>query len=722
MSPSDLTLTIDAADMATEIFVIDGDMNLVERGMGRLVTKPLPPGIYKVKARAGSQTLEQHVVLQSPNQRLRLPRFQFASPAPLADTSQTHEYHMAAAERESRRTHAQIGNGSRLFLLAREWTPDTRGWTADARAALKPRSTQPARGLSLLREDGKELVDIAAAGVTDAAPTDPWSACNIVLDPGAYRLVLKTPERILEQTVVACRGWQTQVFLTMADAGDARFADLSNASILMGSGSGVDVGDERLRWTEYARLALANQRKFLSDDVRSLLKEKFENPMHGIYGAHLLLLEPKPDLQALSVAIGHLRRLVGRDHPDVEALALASGEETAHVFRMLPMLRRSWAFVVEHTLTQPELVPADSLAAQMSSRICTTQPWLLVDSTKDPDEDTGQSAIEIAFQMQMAPAAAPAERTDSPFAAVRKLRESRASDRAARAPLAFDVMSDVAFASPLPPKDDDGQIVRLVKTLGIPRASVEELLKTGAPARAPGIIRAGGTMANEDKWCFAWAVPKQATEGADRAALVKAAKWNSGDVIPIAFLDGDPGVQARVKKAALAWTAPGMANLTFDFINDPNKALVRISFQFDGSWSTVGTTCRQVTKKTEPTMNYGWLTPQSTDEELQRVVLHEFGHALGLVHEHQNPAGGIKWNRDAVIRDLSGPPNNWPLDVIEHNMFEPQAKAETNYTALDGQSIMMYPIPKRWTVDGFSVGLNTALSDTDKKFIKKQYS
>ena len=47
-------------------------------------------------------------------------------------------------------------------------------------------------------------------------------------------------------------------------------------------------------------------------------------------------------------------------------------------------------------------------------------------------------------------------------------------------------------------------------------------------------------------------------------------------------------------------------------------------------------------------MNYGWLTPDSDDDELRRVVLHEFGHALGLIHEHQNPEGGIEWNEPAV--------------------------------------------------------------------------
>ena len=39
--------------------------------------------------------------------------------------------------------------------------------------------------------------------------------------------------------------------------------------------------------------------------------------------------------------------------------------------------------------------------------------------------------------------------------------------------------------------------------------------------------------------------------------------------------------------------------------------------------------------------------------------------------------------------DLSGPPNNWDHDTIEHNMFEPYSRDETNFTRLDADSIMM---------------------------------
>lgn len=227
-------------------------------------------------------------------------------------------------------------------------------------------------------------------------------------------------------------------------------------------------------------------------------------------------------------------------------------------------------------------------------------------------------------------------------------------------------------------------------------------------------------MASNDRWCFSWMAGPPPSPGADRAALSKSAKWNSGDVITVSFLDGDPQLRQKVRDAAKAWVAPGIANLKLDFRNTTNT-LIRISFKFKGSWSTVGTTCKQVTNKSEPTMNFGWLTPTSSDEEIRSVVLHEFGHALGLIHEHQSPAGGLKWNRKAVIDSLSGPPNNWPVEQIEFNVLDLADAKDTNFTAFDPLSIMLYAFPASWTVDGVSTHENTTLSATDKSFIKSTY-
>jgi hypothetical protein len=229
-------------------------------------------------------------------------------------------------------------------------------------------------------------------------------------------------------------------------------------------------------------------------------------------------------------------------------------------------------------------------------------------------------------------------------------------------------------------------------------------------------------MADQNQWCFAWFAGKQDAQGATRAALVTRAKWDPGQAISVGFLDGVPSVQERVRDVARTWTQPGLANLSFEFRKDPADALVRISFQYSGSWSMLGTTCQTETDPTRPTMNFGWLRESTSDDDLRRVVLHEFGHALGLIHEHQNPGGRIPWNREAVYDALSGPPNSWSKEVIDRNMFRPWDERETNFTAIDPESIMMYPIPAAWTDGAFTVDLNRELSETDKQFIASFYS
>src|SRR5207253_8077324 len=128
----------------------------------------------------------------------------------------------------------------------------------------------------------------------------------------------------------------------------------------------------------------------------------------------------------------------------------------------------------------------------------------------------------------------------------------------------------------------------------------------------------------------------------------------------------DKTVQQKVEHYAHTWEQ--FANIKFVFGNDPN-AEVRIAFDpSSGSWSYIGTDVLTIPAG-QPTMNYGWLTPTTDDTEYSRVVIHEFGHTLGCIHEHQNPAGGIKWNKAQVMHDLMGPPNNWSADQVENNMF-----------------------------------------------------
>ena len=229
---------------------------------------------------------------------------------------------------------------------------------------------------------------------------------------------------------------------------------------------------------------------------------------------------------------------------------------------------------------------------------------------------------------------------------------------------------------------------------------------------------------DDDQWCFAWfATPD--VPGKTRAAMAKAHMWQRGATITVSFLEGSLALRRRVQSIAEEWMLlnGGPANLRFSFIDEPvTRTDIRISFRYAGNWSAIGTTCKSETDPLKPTMNFGTIRETTPDAVARRVVLHEFGHAIGLVHEHQHPMAGIKWNRQQVFNDVSGPPNNWNLQKIERNIFRPYSQDETNHTIhVDNLSIMVYPIPAKWTTDGYSTKLNSELSEEDKAFVRQQY-
>ncbi|MBN1146189.1 MAG: hypothetical protein JXA78_02960 [Anaerolineales bacterium] len=201
-------------------------------------------------------------------------------------------------------------------------------------------------------------------------------------------------------------------------------------------------------------------------------------------------------------------------------------------------------------------------------------------------------------------------------------------------------------------------------------------------------------------------------------ALETRTLWKPGRSLRVCFLDGDPRVQEKVEEVAHTWEQH--ANIKFVFGDDPD-AEIRISFIADpGSWSYLGTDALS-RPKNEPTMNYGWLQPDTPAEEFQRVVLHEFGHALGCIHEHQSPAGEIPWNKPAVYRSYAGPPNFWPKEKVDVNFFQKYALEITQFSEFDPQSIMLYPIPKEFTDGVFEVGWNKTLSQVDRDYVGTVY-
>lgn len=504
-SESQVALTVNASDRATEIFIVDGAYRLAARGLGMLKAQ-LAEGLYKVKLQCGTHIHEQFIRLERGHETLlgdgsnakleakptgvtlTFHPLRFASPVPLAETGRTHDYQLSAAEEQSRKVHVSVGQGSEIFLFGRWWTPGSNGG-ASAPAKSRDASIQ----LSLHDLEDKQLADLDEQGVRDTSAADPWLACNVSLAPGRYRLRLVAPEYgTLEAMVVASPGWQTQVFLyRRTDQGEslASRLNLAAASVLLRrQGAGFDPRSPDLRLTEQARACLRSRRSLISHQlVDEMLTQKRDNPMLGIYACHLWLLSDKPDLGAVRGVVQGLRGLLG-PHPDVEALAIAAGLPASETFPYPPMLQRSWPVLVHETLKRPDLIPRGSLSARVADRLWGEGPLLVWH--QDGEAPLTASVKPSLFKSAGVPGLAMAESAPDPRPLDAVLRELSQVDpnqleAQTKSERLEGALAEVLLASKRAgEKVASGKASRrrlmpitpdaLVKTLGVPMASLDD--------------------------------------------------------------------------------------------------------------------------------------------------------------------------------------------------------------------------------------------------------
>lgn len=220
-----------------------------------------------------------------------------------------------------------------------------------------------------------------------------------------------------------------------------------------------------------------------------------------------------------------------------------------------------------------------------------------------------------------------------------------------------------------------------------------------------------------------------------QGVILGAKRWDPGVAIRVCFFGGSRELRRNIVSVASSWEQQG-APIRFDFgdradpdLCRPNRSHdIRIGYTQPGYWSMIGQDSLVHVGQLEQSMNFQRFdVARPNEEEFRRVVLHEFGHALGFYHEHQQEGQGCEneLNWPAVYEYLSGPPNSWSQETIDFNLRSRRYMTTDVMNGFNVKSIMLYTFPITFYRDGarnrcYSPG-NSFISPGDTQLLRMAY-
>lgn len=209
--------------------------------------------------------------------------------------------------------------------------------------------------------------------------------------------------------------------------------------------------------------------------------------------------------------------------------------------------------------------------------------------------------------------------------------------------------------------------------------------------------------------------------GMDALVAERTWLWPNGATINVHFVDGTEVARNAVAEVASAWTKH--ANLKFRFFAPdapPATTHIRVTFQDPNCNSALGTSSQYMIESGDASMRLCHMDAWVGTEAFERVVTHEFGHAIGMHHEHQSPKAKFDWNKPFVYeyyRSTVG----WDASYVDQWVFRQIDPSLVDASEYDPDSVMQYSFPAQFTTSGKAIEGSHRMSKTDEEQVAKLY-
>lgn len=213
------------------------------------------------------------------------------------------------------------------------------------------------------------------------------------------------------------------------------------------------------------------------------------------------------------------------------------------------------------------------------------------------------------------------------------------------------------------------------------------------------------------------AIEENIGDGLDKNTIfsLPGLRYPSNHKYRVYFFNGSDRAKVQVIRLARRWTKAG--EFKFEQTSSINQSHIRIKFTNSTFYySCVGLEAENhdITMRLPEMENL-------EAKSFNSIVLHEFGHVLGLGHEHAHPDANFKWNTAKVL-DYYKNEKNWEEKDIREQILHRYKREEVEWVEYDPFSIMHYEVPAFLITSGIPVPKNYDLSPNDIAKLKELLS